>query len=43
MMRKLLGIALAGFLVVGVAGSAGAAAVNYTGVISFGLATLPGA
>ena len=42
-MRNLLGIALAGLLALGVAGSAGAATISYTGLISFGLATLPGA
>ena len=41
--RNLLGIALAGLLALGMAGSAGAASLSYSGSLSFGLATLPGA
>jgi len=41
-MRKLLGVALAGFLALGVAGSAGAATISYTGSLQFQLSTLPG-
>jgi hypothetical protein len=41
-MRKLLGVALAGFLTLGVAGSSGAATRSYTGTLSFQLSTLPG-
>ncbi|MHC4108422.1 MAG: PEP-CTERM sorting domain-containing protein [Planctomycetota bacterium] len=40
-MRKLLGIALGALLAVGVAGTASAATLSYTGTIIFGLATLP--
>ena len=43
MMRNLLGAALAGFLVLGVAGSAGAVTVDYTGTFSLVLSSLPGA
>jgi len=41
-MRNLLGIALAGFLMLGVAGSAGAATLPYTGTLTFQLSALPG-
>ncbi|MHC4108423.1 MAG: PEP-CTERM sorting domain-containing protein [Planctomycetota bacterium] len=40
-MRKLLGIALGALLVLGVAGTAGAGTLTYTGTMTFGLATLP--
>ena len=39
MMRNLLGIALAGLLVVGVAGSAGAVSFTYVGTLTLGLST----
>ena len=42
MMRKLLGIALVGFLALCVAGSAGAVTLSYTGTLTFQLSTLPG-
>ena len=41
-MRKLLGIALVGFLALGVAGSASASTLSYTGTLTFQLSTLPG-
>ncbi len=41
-MRNLLGVALAGLLVLGVAVNAGAGTVSYTGTLEFGLSTLPG-
>jgi hypothetical protein len=41
MMRNLLGIALAGLLALGIAGSAGAATLDFTGTLSVRIATLP--
>jgi hypothetical protein len=40
-MRKLSGIALGALLAVGIAGTASAATLTYTGTLIFGLATLP--
>ena len=42
MMRNLLGIALAGLLALGVAGSAGAATLSYSGTLTFGLLLVQG-
>ena len=40
-MRNVLGIALASLLAIGVAASSGAASVEYSGTLSFGIGALP--